>query len=346
MNKRYNLGCLSANHDYAVVALETAELKPDRLDGAVFICGARPTGILHVGHLVGAFEPMVRDDTELRRFFVIADLHSLTTRMVPEATKNLPERIRLLAATLMALGMQSDRFTFYVQSDVIEQAQFFTIIQALVDHEPLAKQPSYIDMSQADSGHPSLGLLGYPVLETADMLSMRAGRVAIGEHNVHHLKAMDQVLGRLEQWGPHPFQRPEVVSGGKNIPGLDGHEKMSKSRNNAILLTDSPEQIRERVYALPDTPDCSRTLRTIGRQLHADAFDDAPEGAIAEDKARLLEIAIACVEPIRKRTADLMADPGYIERILRDGSDKARARCQASLSMLKHLLGLNWQDNR
>jgi tryptophanyl-tRNA synthetase len=306
----------------------------------VFLCGARPTGGFHIGHVLGAFAPMLDYAGDEERYFVIADLHSLTTSMRPEVTLGLHEKILGQVATLIAMGMSPEKFTFYVQSEILSQSQFFSIIQGLVAHAPLPDQPSYKSMMRSETTKPSLGLLSYPVLDTADIMSMQSSVVAIGEDNVHHLAVMDEIVAKLNAWGEHPFRRPRVVTGGANVPGLDGAGKMSKSQGNAILLTDSTDEIRRRVQSMaPGSGPTSLAREILTHLSPALAAQNSPDPT--RDKELLIEASAAMVAPIRTKVTELMRERMYLKGLLIAGRERARERCDVSLVALKRLIGLS-----
>lgn len=212
------------------------------------LAGARPTGGLHIGHYLGTIKPFLRQlDVVDEAFFVLADLHMFTTNANRAATDLVPGRVERLVRECVAAGLDPRRCGFYLQSGVVEQGQLYAIVQSLVPYAGLLEQPSFAAMSRSAGPAASLGLLGYPVLECADVIGMAATSVAVGEHNVHHVTVCQDIVDRLDtEWGLR-LARPEPATAGANLIGLDGREKMSKSLGNAIDLAASEEDVEAAV---------------------------------------------------------------------------------------------------
>lgn len=312
------------------------------------IAGARPTGHLHIGHLIGALGPFVEVAADMdEAYFVVADLHMFTTHATLASTSKTHERTRQLIIECIAAGLDPAWCSFYVQSSVLEMGQLNAILASLVEHERLLNQPSYVAMREAlTDSKPSLGLLGYPVLECADVIGIGATHVAVGEHNVHHVDLCRSILDRLrDEWGLE-LPIPNPVTGGPNLVGLDGGPKMSKSLGNTIQLVDREETVIERVRRMAIWDE-------MGRCVPADyisAFGDPDtaaeiniglrEGTIRETDA--LECVVASVEsvlaPIRSKLQEAEA---MVDEVLGKGAADVSEIAKQQLASVRSALSMS-----
>ncbi len=303
------------------------------MDIVRLMTGARPTGGLHVGQYLAAFEPFVRSALRKGSFFIVSDLHMMTTKCTPEATRSLPAAIRRLVSEAIAFGVDPTETGFYLQSSMPWQARLYVILQCLADRARLERHESFAEMAAASSGirQPTLGLLGYPILESSDVMAMAATHVTVGVNNHSHFDHLRDILLELESGWGLSLTPPEVVTGRPNLIGLDGDAKMSKSLNNALFLSDEPDVLRdklERMVAIGPArvPVAAEYLLALGadtsliEQAKADAIQDRISPSI---RKHLIDLVIAFVEPIRQRAVALQADPTYVREILRRGTEKA-----------------------
>jgi len=311
------------------------------------VAGARPTGDLHVGHLVGALQPFIQTQADVEEaFFVVADVHMFTTHATPESTSLIGPRIRALVVQCIAAGIDPDACTFYVQSSVVEMGQIYAIIGSLFSHSRLNDQASYVAMRDALGGvEPSLGLLGYPILEAADVIGLGATHVAVGEHNVAHVAACREIISDLNtRWGA-ALPLPVAVSGGANLIGLDGMAKMSKSLGNTIPLFATAEAVRASVARMATwSPDgvCvpAEYLQAFGERLDASRIEAlVKSGDVSSDEiTRLVVDAVESeLAPIRDRRAQAES---IVDDVLNQGAKRVREISHGQLGEIKRVLGM------
>src|SRR5690606_16738769 len=220
------------------------------------LTGDRPTGRLHLGHWVGSLQNRVRLQDEYDCFIIIADLHTLTTRPDRESLAEVPENIRQMVLDYLAVGLDAERSTIFVQSAVPETAELHLLLGMLVSLPRLERIPTIREMAQA--AHLDVlpfGLVGYPVLQAADILLARGEVVPVGRDNLPHVEVARELARRFHFLYGAVFAEPEpLVSDTPVLPGIYGQQKMSKSLGNAILLTDSPEMVKSRVMQMYTDP--------------------------------------------------------------------------------------------
>jgi len=314
--------------------------------------GARPTGGLHIGQYFAAFKPFVdsslRDDNS---FFVISDLHMLTTKFQKSSTDGLAHAVRRLVAEAIGLGIDPAVSTFYLQSQVPNQARIYAIIQSLAPITRLETQVSFGEMARHAPGTrpPTLGLLGYPILESSDVLSIGATHVTVGEANLGHFDLMREIVDELRSSWEIDIRVPEVVIGRANLVGLDGSEKMSKSAGNAIFFGDPPGAVFEKVAAMTIIGEHgvvvpAEYLRALGApddycsEVEADV---RVSGTMRESvRAELVERVLDLTDPVRARAAQLLEDPTHIDHLLTLGSARANEIAEVRYRSLASGVGL------
>src|SRR3990170_1320077 len=226
------------------------------------LTGDRPTGKLHLGHYVGSLKNRIRLQEEYDCYFIIADLHTLTT--APEKTGELSQNVRDLVLDYLSVGIDPKKATIYLQSQIPEVAELAVIFGNLVSVPRLNRMPTLKDvMRDAHIQIPSYGLLGYPVLQAADILMVKANLVPVGKDQQSHIEVTREIAGRFNQFYGDPstgsgqvFPLP-VALVPKDIgilPGTDGKAKMSKSAGNVINLSDDKETVKKKVMAMYTDP--------------------------------------------------------------------------------------------
>ena len=326
------------------------------------LTGDRPTGRLHLGHWVGSIANRVRLQDEYECFFILADLHTLTTRPEKEAVAEVPEHIRQTVLDYLSLGIDPQRSTIFVQSAIPETAELNLLFMMLVSLPRLERLPSIKDMAEA--AHLDVmpfGLVGYPVLQAADILLPRADVVPVGKDNVPHVEITREIARRFNHLYGEVFAEPEaLVSDVPSLPGIYGGAKMSKSLGNAILLSDPPDVVRQRVMQMYTDPNRARadipgTVEGNPVFIYHDVFN--PDTAEVEElKARYREGRVGDVEvkkklhaalesflaPIRARRATFEAESGIVDDVLRDGNRRMREVAGATMAMVRDAMGLNY----
>src|SRR5687767_11401509 len=220
------------------------------------LTGDRPTGKLHVGHYVGSIKNRVELQHKYESFFIIADLHMLTTKNSREDIAEISANARQMVLDSLSAGIEPELATFYLQSAIPEVCEINTIFQNLVTVPRLERMPSLKEMAR-DAGKEEMpyGLLGYPVLQAADILCVRAHVVPVGKDNAAHVEVTREVARRFNHLYGEVFPVPELVKADTpTLVGTDGRAKMSKSLGNAIALSDEPAEVRRKVMGMYTDP--------------------------------------------------------------------------------------------
>ncbi|MCC6173658.1 MAG: tryptophan--tRNA ligase [Chloroflexi bacterium] len=324
------------------------------------LTGDRPTGKLHLGHYVGSLENRVRLQDEYDCFFIVADYHALTTRF--ENPHDIGDNIRDQVLDYLSVGMDPNKSTFYLQSLVPETCELHLLFSMLISVPRLQRLPTLKDLVrdlQLETA--SYGLLGYPVLQAADILIVRGELVPVGKDQASHLEITREIARRFNELYGETLPIPETLIGDvPTLVGLDGKAKMSKSLNNTILLSDSPEEVRKKVMSMYTDPTRLRATdpgHVEGNPVfqYHDAFnpntaevDDLKERYRAgnvgdvEVKRKLIAALEGFLEPIRERRAAAEATPGLVDEIIVEGSRRARHEAEITIRMVREAMGLTY----
>ncbi|NWF78766.1 MAG: tryptophan--tRNA ligase [Chloroflexi bacterium] len=328
------------------------------------LTGDRPTGKLHLGHYVGSLQNRVALQDSYECFFIIADLHVLTTRPTREDIAAIPQNIRDLVLDHLAVGIDPNKVTFYVQSAVKEIYQLNLIFEMLVTVPRLTRLPSIKDMARnanIDEEQLPFGLLGYPVLQAGDILMPRAHLVPVGKDNEAHVEITREIARRFNYLYGEVFPEPEaLVPDVGTLPGIDGQGKMSKSAGNAIFLSDDAKTVEQKVRGMYTDPNRIRADipgRVEGNPVFAyhDAFNpDLDEvndlklryrqGRVGdvEVKRKLIAALEAFLAPIRERRAHYEANPSLVDEIIAAGNQRTRAVARETVQLMEAAMGLTY----
>jgi tryptophanyl-tRNA synthetase len=322
------------------------------------LTGDRPTGRLHLGHYVGTLRNRVALQDEYDCFFLLADLHLLTTRL--ERLDEIRANARDIVLDYLSVGIDPSRSTIVLQSLIPQTAELQLIFSMLVTVPRLQRVPTLKEvMKDLHIQQPSLGLLAYPVLQAADILIVRGEIVPVGKDQASHLEVTREIARRFnEQFGP-VFPEPKTLIGEVGtLPGIDGKAKMSKSLDNAIYLSDDPEDVRRKVMSMYTDP--TRIHPTDPGHVEGnpvfvyhDAFNpDAAEVAELKDrysqgtvgdvevKRRLAAALEGFLGPLRERRARYtIAD---VDDIIVSGSTKARAIAQETIDAVRAAMKMDY----
>jgi len=327
------------------------------------LTGDRPTGKLHLGHYVGSMKNRVALQDEYECYFIIADLHTLTTRPEKEHVTELAQNIYDVVLDYLAVGIDPERSTIFLQSAVRETFELAQLFGNLVTLPRLSRLPSIKDMARAanmDDETVPFGLIGYPVLQAADILLPRAHLVPVGKDNEAHVEITREIARRFNRlYDAEVFPIPEVMIG--EVPtliGTDGQAKMSKSLGNAIMLSDDAKTVEEKVRGMYTDPNRVRADipgRVEGNPvfIYHDAFNPNVEevndlkeryllGKVGdvEVKRKLARAINAFLDPIRERRATYEARPGLVEEVLVEGTRKMQAEARITLNMVYDAMGM------
>jgi tryptophanyl-tRNA synthetase len=320
------------------------------------LTGDRPTGPLHLGHLVGSLDARVALQDTHECFVLVADLHSLTTRAMREDIAELPGRVRQIVLDQLAAGLDPARSTIYLQSGVPAVYDLAILLQMLVPRARLERVETVHAMAR-DVGlaetEITMGLLGYPVLQAADILMARATVIPVGRDNEEHVAIARECAESFNLRYGEVFPLPSArISRSPALPGVaagagSGH-KMSKSLGNAVYLADGPDAVASKLRTLGfDAGEPRPALIEIVRAFLSDEQAEALARELADGRTSLAaahELAIAAVErrlaPIRARRAELAAQTGLVEEILVDGTIRAREVAYQTLLRVREAMGL------
>src|SRR6266699_696757 len=316
--------------------------------------GIQPSGELHVGNYLGAVQNWVKLQQQHECLFSIVDLHAITQAYDPTA---LAARTLDMATGLLAAGIDPERAIVFVQSHVREHTELNWLLTTVTPLGELERQTQFKDKAQRQESVP-LGLLGYPVLQAADVLLYHATLVPVGEDQLQHLELMREITRRWNsRFGAGYFPEPQAqLSTAKRVLGLDGRAKMSKSLGNTIGLLDSPDVIWEKLRPAATDP-ARKTRKDPGNPdicniftIHQGFSPAATQTDVAHKcrtagwgcldcKRVLADNMIAALTPIRERGEALRRDPpGLIER-LRAGAAKARALARVTIAEVRERMG-------
>ncbi|HEC24160.1 MAG TPA: tryptophan--tRNA ligase [Chloroflexi bacterium] len=336
-----------------------SEAKP-RKKGRI-LTGDRPTGRLHLGHYVGTLQNRVKLQDEYDLFLLVADYHSLTTH--PGKEDVLATRQNALEVVLdnYAAGIDPNRVTHYMQSDVPETAELTLLFSMLVTVPRLQRVPTLKDvMHNLHIEEPSAGLLNYPVLQAADILIVKGELVPVGKDQASHVEVTREIARRFNRRFGEVFPIPKAMipEDTPTLVGIDGQAKMSKSLGNAILLSDDPETVTQKVmkmYTDPNRihPTDPGTVEGNPLFIYHDLFNPDRE-QVEEFKERYRQGKIGDVEckrvlaeklnefldPIRRRRRYLEERPDDLIDILRAGAARARPIAQETLAQAREAMGL------
>jgi len=324
------------------------------------LTGDRPTGRLHLGHWVGTLKNRAALQGQYECFFLVADLHMLTTRVEPELLAETETNVREVVLDNISAGIDPDQSTYFLQSLVPEISEMQLIFSMLVTVPRLQRVPSLKEVMQnLHIEQPSLGLLGYPVLQAADILCVRAHCVPVGKDQVSHIELTREIARRFNTLYGDTLPEPEALVGDvPTLVGTDGQAKMSKSLDNAIYLSDDAKTVEKKVRAMYTDPNRVRADipgKVEGNPvfIYHDAFNpDAAEVADLKEryaqgkvgdvevKTKLAKAINNFLEPFRQRRAALEKKRNIVEEVLRAGSERARQESAETLDMMKAAMGL------
>ena len=321
------------------------------------LSGIRPTGNLHLGNYYGALVNFVKMQEKNNCYFFIADWHSLTTHPDP---KMLHVNVRNVLAEYLASGLDPEKSTIYLQSDIKEIAELYLLLNMHAYLGELGKTVSFKEKSRKNPNNVNAGLFTYPVLQAADILIHRALKVPVGKDQEQHLEMTRNYAKRFNnKYGVDFFPEPTAYNFNSElikIPGLDGSGKMGKSEGNCIYLIDDPKTIEKKVKkALTDQgpteynsakPECIENLFTILRVVSkpeaVSYFEDkwnTCEIRYGDLKKQLAEDIITVTTPIRERILEIQADDDYLRKVVTEGAEKARESAVKTITEVRRIMG-------
>jgi len=322
------------------------------------LSGMQSSGRVHLGNLVGALQNWVRLQEKFDCYYFIADWHALTTGYAnPETVR---ESVNDLLINFLASGLDPDRCTIFIQSRVLEHAELHLLLSMITPLGWLERVPTYKEKQQElrERDLSTYGFLGYPLLQTADIIIYRAKYVPVGVDQVPHLEISREIARRFNNlYNKEIFPEPEaLLTEFPKVPGVDGR-KMSKSYGNAIYLSDTPKEVEQKIRTM--TTDPARIKRTdIGNpelspvfQLHKvfSSKDEQNEVAAGcrsagigciDCKKVLIRNVFKVLEPIWEKRAELTGNPERLRQITENGTEKARKVAQETMVLVRETMGL------
>lgn len=325
------------------------------------VSGIRSTGNLHLGNYFGAIRNFIKMQHEHRCFFFIADLHALTTH--PKADQ-FRQSVRNVLVEYLAAGLDPEVSTLYIQSDVPEISELYLLMNMVAYVGELERCTSFKEKIRKHPDNINAGLLTYPVLMAADIIIHKATKVPVGKDQEQHLEMARNFANRFNHmYEKDVFPEPYAYNFGNQlvkVPGLDGSGKMGKSEGegNAIFLADTPEVIRKKVMravtdsgptepgqAKPESISNLFQLMNLVSSADTIAFFEERWNACdiryGDMKKQLAEDMILFTHPLRERIAEIQKDDDLLNRVIRQGAEKARESASKTLHEVRTVIGLN-----
>ena len=327
------------------------------------LTGDTPTGKLHLGHYVGTLENRVKLQDEYETYIILADTHALTTLSMDYQV--IAENTRQVLLDELSVGLDPKKVTFFVESAIPEIYELAALFGMYVSHNRALRNPTIKDeIKMKDLGDQfSLGFINYPIYQAADILCVKGELVPVGRDQEAHLEQTREIARVFNDIKPGLFPEPKALIGNiGRLVGTDGNSKMSKSLGNTIYLSDSPEEVEKKVmnmYTDPKRihPTDPGTVEGNPVFIYLDAFgtddhqeqiakykDQYTKGQVGdiEVKKYLVKVLNNFLDPIRKRRAEFEDQPELIEKILKEGTEKARAEAQKTLTEVKKAMKLDY----
>jgi tryptophanyl-tRNA synthetase len=322
------------------------------------LSGMRPTGPLHLGNLLGALANWVKLQDEYECFYFIADWHALTSDY--ENTAQVHAFTREIIIDWLSAGLTPEKSTFFVQSQIKEHAELFLILGMITPVSWLERNPTYKEQLDQISNKDlsNFGFLGYPILQAADIIMYKPYGVPVGVDQAPHVEITREIARRFNHFYGNVFPEPELIlTETPKILGID-RRKMSKSYDNAIFLSETPEQISAKVSRMITDPQRARRSDP-GNPEVCNVFDfhklytraeevkeidrDCRQAKIGcvECKKKMAQYLSKALEPIREKRAYYEARPERVEEIISDGCDKARKTARTTMESVRDAIKIN-----
>lgn len=329
------------------------------------LTGDNTTGKLHLGHYLGSLENRVSLQHDYETFIILADMHAFAYPKYVGSPEVVSGSVREVLLDNIAAGLDPDKVTFFVESGVPELYELATIFSMIVTHNRALRNPTIKeeikDKNMGDNF--SLGFINFPLLQAADILCVKADLVPVGEDQLPHLEQTNEIVRRFNQLYGQTLKEIEGKVGRvKRLVGTDGNTKMTKSLDNCIYLSDSPEEVQRRVMSMYTDPNRIHPTdpgKVEGNPvfIYLDAFaSDSDKAQVTSYKEKyqkgqvgdvevkkfLIKVLNEFLDPIRQRRQEYENQPELIDKILKEGTEKTRAEAQKTLEEVKKAMKLDY----
>jgi tryptophanyl-tRNA synthetase len=327
----------------------------------IVMSGIRPTGYLHLGNYFGAMRNYVKMQEDYECYFMVADLHSLTTH--PD-TKGLKANVHRVLAENIASGLDPDKAALYCQSHVYQTSELYLYLNMLAYKGELEKTPTFKDKVRQHPDNVNAGLLTYPVLMAADILIHRANYVPVGKDQEQHLEIARNYVNRFNHRYGEVFPEPYAFNFNHQlvkVPSLDGTGKMSKSENQmaTLYLADEDDAIRKKIMkAKTDNgptqnnsvkPDYIENLfllmKLVSGNETVEYFEEKFNNCsirYGDMKKQLAEDMVKFISPIREKVNEILKDEKYLQKVMKQGAEKSTANAEVTMKLVRDAMGLNY----
>ena len=333
-------------------------MKKEKNKKNIILTGDRPTGKLHLGHYVGSLKNRVAFQNNYDCYFIIADYQVLTDQLLK--TDKIEENIKEIVLDYLSVGIDPEKATIFVESQIPEISQLSLIFSMLATFNRVKRNPTIKEQIEAMGiKKVSLGYVGWPVTQAADILSVRADTVPVGKDQLPHIELTREIATSFNRLFGKTLPVPKAIVGDTpTLPGLDG-QKMSKSRNNAIFLSDSPKIVEEKLMKVITDP---KKIR-LDDQGHPEVCNiyrynqaffqkeaqrikplcEAGKIGCVQCKKELAKKLNQFLEPIREKRANFEKKPNLIKEILEEGRIKTQKKASGTLSLVKEAMGMDYK---
>ena len=323
--------------------------------------GIRPTGFLHLGNYFGAIRNYVKMQDEFNCYFMVADLHSLTTH--PD-TKELKSHVHRVLAENIACGLDPDKVALYCQSHVYQTSELYLYLNMLAYKGELEKTATFKEKARLHPENINAGLLTYPVLQTADILLHRATYVPVGKDQEQHLEMARNFANRFNHRYGEVFPEPAAFNFSNDlvkVPSLDGTGKMSKSENQmaTLYLADDDDLVRKKVMKAktdsgpaesnapkpPYIENIFLLMRLVSTADVVSKYESDYNNCViryGDMKQQLADDMVKFIAPIREKVNGILQDENYLKKVMEQGAEKARQSAEATIQLVRQAIGLNY----
>ena len=327
----------------------------------IVMSGIRPTGFLHLGNYFGAVRNYVRMQEEYECYFMVADLHSLTTH--PD-TKDLKANVHRVLAENIGSGLNPDKVALYCQSHLHETSELYLYLNMLAYKGELERTSTFKEKARSQPDNVNVGLLTYPVLQAADVVIHRAKYVPVGKDQEQHLEMARNFVNRFNHRYGEVFPEPLAYNFGEElirVPSLDGKGKMSKSENQlaTIYLSDEDDLIRKKIMSAktdsgPTQKNSAKPeyienlfllMKLVGSDDAVTRFDEDYNNCTiryGDMKKQLAEDMVKFISPIREKVKSILADEEYLHDVMKRGAEKASKSASATMKLVREAMAFTY----